>query len=68
MHFYVSAFVGVGAACGALCRYEIGRIAAEKIAKNQSLKHLAGMSSNATHVMIRCSNNGSKLHANINYL
>ena len=34
--------IGVGAVCGALSRYQVGRVAAEKIAKNENLKALSG--------------------------
>mmetsp|Transcript_12000 Transcript_12000/g.18109 ORF Transcript_12000/g.18109 Transcript_12000/m.18109 type:complete len:165 (-) Transcript_12000:216-710(-) len=34
--------IGVGAVCGALSRYQIGRIATEQIARNEKLKALQG--------------------------
>lgn len=36
------AAVGVGAICGALCRYQIGKVATEHISKDPKLKHLTG--------------------------
>lgn len=37
-----AAAVGVGAVCGALCRYQIGKVATERIAKNPKLDYLTG--------------------------
>jgi len=37
-----AAAVGIGALCGALCRHHIGKAAAERIARDQRLKHLSG--------------------------
>lgn len=37
-----AAAVGVGAVCGALCRYQIGKMATERISKNPRLNHLTG--------------------------
>jgi len=34
--------IGVGAVCGALSRYQVGRVAADKIAKNEKLQAFAG--------------------------
>jgi len=37
-----AAYVGVGAVCGALCRYQIGNVATRKIAESRNLKYLQG--------------------------
>jgi len=34
--------VGAGAVCGALCRHHVGKFAADRIAKDPSLKYLSG--------------------------
>jgi len=34
--------VGAGAVCGALCRFQIGKVVTERIAKNPKLGHLTG--------------------------